>query len=106
MKREIAFISFAQWRRQSDKEMLRHEFRGRQFCLASSAAVQIFGAIFTGYAVFFALAALLIQAGAAEALRFRKSGRIHQTKRSIWRGSTPHDARQRHLLNGWRPMPS
>jgi hypothetical protein len=100
----IPYITARQWIRQTRKEGLRREFRSRQFCLAASAAVQMLAGMLTGYHLLIALGVLLIQAGSVEALRFRKCGTMLQTKRAIWRGSTPHDARFRHLLGEWQPF--
>lgn len=88
--------------RQLDKQWRRQEFRGRQLGLAAAACPWLIAGVFV-HDAWLLLAVLLIQTGSGEALRFRRSGHYHQTRRSIWRGSTPHDARQRHLLQGWRP---
>lgn len=99
----IRFISARQFERQFEKEFKRQQHRARQLTLAGSAAILLFGALITGYGFFIAAAALVIQAGGVEALRFRRAGTELQTRRTIWRGSTPHDARCRPLLNGWHP---
>lgn len=91
--REFRFITAAQYIRQTDKEWRRREFIARQFTLASVAVVQFAGWMFTGYLFFLLLGVFVVKAGAVEALRFRRAGTTIQTKRCIWRGSTPEDAR-------------
>lgn len=100
----IRYITARQFQRQFDKEYRRQQHRARQLNLAGTAAILLFGALFTGYGFFLVAAILVMQAGSVEALRFRRAGTHHQTMRTIWRGSTPHDARCRFLLCGWRPL--
>jgi|GEM_PF-6075023 len=99
----IRFITARQFQRQFDKEFRRQQHRWRQLTLAGSAAILLTGALTTGYGFFLAAAALVIQAGSVEALRFRRAGPELQTRRTMWRGYTPHDARCRFLLGGWHP---
>ncbi len=76
-------------------------FRDRQLVMAACALNFLLWSNFSDWLL--APAMLVIQAGWIEALRFRRTGCIVMTRRSIWIGATPVDARARHLLNGWHP---
>ncbi len=89
--------------RQFDKDMKREQFRLRQRMLAFVAAFELVFFAVSDHWLFAALALLVIQTGVVEALRFRKAGHTHQTRRTIWRGSTPVDVRARPKLYGWKP---
>lgn len=89
--------------RRLDKQARRAEFRLRQAVLAATAVAQMALWLACDEPLFLAIAMLVIKTGSVEALRFRRAGTVHQTRRTVWRGSTPEDVRARWLLQGWRP---
>lgn len=87
--------------RDFEHDFRRREFRHRQWTLALCGFFQIVLLVITMHPVPAGLAAMFFQVAADEARRYRRTGCTLQTRRSIWKGSTPIDAASRRLLNGW-----
>lgn len=87
--------------RRGDHEFKRREFRHRQQMLGGGALLYVVLYALTGNPVVVGLAALFLQVATDEARRFRRTGTTLQTRRSIWKGTTPIDVASRRLLDGW-----
>lgn len=74
-----------------DHDWRRSAFRWRQFELVAGAAIMAGGFALHRYQWALAVAVLMVQTATDEALRYRRTGHNHQTKRSIVRGSCPID---------------
>lgn len=96
------FIRLERWLHILDNEDRRRAFRWRQIeLIASSLPWLVLGGTLAPWAL--AVFVLLVICARDEALRFRATGQILQTRRALWVGATPHDRAHRHLLNGWHP---
>lgn len=94
-------ITMKRWFHLLDHEEAIKEFRVHQATLAGTALIFLVGAAWSAWMA--APALLCPQAGWVYALRFRRTGCIFMTRRSIWIGATPVDVAARPLLNGWNP---
>lgn len=74
-----------------DHDWRRQTFRRRQFDLISYAAMWLAGFLWLDYVWMILPALTMIECARDEALRYRRTGHYHQTKRSIVRGSCPID---------------